>query len=114
MTAPKGYARRQVNLYWIGALLIGQQCGGAPAIEGGGAVQRVLSNVTHLGLFAVMILLPISGWVVWFGGIETAAQGRNILEMALLALMALYVVGALHRQFVLKVGLMDRMRHAEG
>jgi cytochrome b561 len=61
-----------------------------------------------------MILMPVSGSVAWFGGVEAAAQGHNILKIALLALIALHVAGALWHQFVLKDGLIARMRRAEG
>lgn len=67
-----------------------------------------------MGLYAVMILMPISGSVAWFGGVQAAAQGHNVMEVALLALVALHVVGAIHHHFLLKHGLINRMRRAEG
>ncbi len=87
---------------------------GAPAMVGESVVQRALAKGTHVGLYALMILMPISGSVAWFGGIDAAAQGHNILKVALLALIALHVAGALWHQFVLKDGLIDRMRRADG
>ena len=53
------------------------------------------------------------GSLRWFGGVELAAQGHNILKIALLALVALHVVGAVYHHFVLKDGLINRMRRAE-
>jgi cytochrome b561 len=87
---------------------------GAPAIVGESAAQRMLAKLTHLGLYALMILMPVSGSVAWFGGVEAAAQGHNLLKIALLALVALHIAGALWHQFVLKDGLIARMRRAEG
>jgi cytochrome b561 len=81
---------------------------------GESVVQRALAKGTHVGLYALMILMPISGSVAWFGGIDAAAQGHNILKVALLALIALHVAGALWHQFVLKDGLIARMRRADG
>lgn len=86
---------------------------GAPAIVGDSAVQRALAKGTHLGLYALMILMPISGSIAWFGGVDAAAQGHNILKVALLALIALHVAGALWHQFVLKDGLLMRMHRSE-
>lgn len=86
---------------------------GAPAMVGDSAVQRALAKATHLGLYALMILMPLSGSMAWFGGVELAAQGHNILKIALLALVALHVVGAGYHHFVLKDGLINRMRRAE-
>lgn len=87
---------------------------GAPDAAGDSAMQRALAKAVHLGLYAVMILMPVSGSVAWFGGVEVAAQGHNILKIALLALVALHVGGALYHQFVLKDGLITRMRRAGG
>jgi cytochrome b561 len=85
---------------------------GAPEIVGDSALQRRVATGTHLGLYVLMILMPASGAAAWFGGLEVAAQGHNILKIALLALVALHVAGALWHQFVLKDGLIARMGRA--
>lgn len=86
---------------------------GLPEMVGESALQQALAKATHLGLYALMILMPLSGSMAWFGGVELAALGHNVLKVALLALVALHVVGAVYHQFVLKDGLMNRMRRAE-
>ena len=83
---------------------------GAPAMVGENPLQRALARIVHLGLYLVMILLPVSGAVAWFGGNETAGEGHEVLKAVILALVALHVLGAVYHQFVLKDGLMDRMR----
>lgn len=87
---------------------------GVPEMVGDSALQRAAAKATHLGLYALMILMPVSGSVAWFGGVQAAAQGHNIMKIGLLALVALHVVGALYHQFVLKDGLINRMRRAGG
>ena len=87
---------------------------GAPAMVGDSAAQRALAKAAHVGLYALMILMPLSGSMAWFGGVDLAAQGHNVLKIVLLALVALHVLGALYHQFVLKDGLINRMRRAEG
>ncbi|MEZ5753217.1 MAG: cytochrome b/b6 domain-containing protein [Paracoccaceae bacterium] len=87
---------------------------GAPAMVGDIAAQRALAKAAHVGLYALMILMPLSGSMAWFGGVDLAAQGHNVLKIALLALVALHVVGALYHHFVQKDGLINRMRRAEG
>lgn len=84
-----------------------------PAIESS-KVQGILAKLTHVGLYALMILMPLSGSVTWFGGVEAAAQGHNLMKVILLALVALHVVGALYHQFVLRDGTLARMRRAQG
>ncbi|MFP7570421.1 cytochrome b [Marivita sp. S2033] len=87
---------------------------GVPAAIESSRVQGVIAKLTHLGLYALMILMPLSGAVAWFGGVDLAAQGHNILKIILLALIALHVVGALYHQFILRDGTMARMRRVQG
>lgn len=87
---------------------------GIPAMTGDSKIQQAVAGLTHIGLYALMILMPVSGALAWFGGVELGAQVHNILKIALLALIALHVIGALYHQFILKDGLINRMRRAEG
>ncbi|WP_193142761.1 MULTISPECIES: cytochrome b [unclassified Meridianimarinicoccus] len=84
---------------------------GVPAPIEGSGLQHMIAKLTHVGLYALMILMPISGSVAWFGGVEAAAEGHEVLKVALLALIVLHVVGALYHQFVLRDGTLARMRH---
>lgn len=86
---------------------------GVPRATEAGKVQGILTKLTHVGLYALMILMPVSGSVAWFGGVEAAAQGHNVMKIILLALIALHVVGALYHQFVLRDGTLARMRRAQ-
>ena len=84
-----------------------------PGVESSN-VQAILARLTHVGFYALMILMPISGSLAWFGGIEAAAQGHNAMKIVLLALVALHVAGVLHHQFELRDGTLARMRPAQG
>ncbi len=87
---------------------------GTTALTEGSPVLRAMARVTHQGLYALMILMLVSGAIAWFGGVDLAAQGHNVLKVVLLALVALHVIGALYHHLVLKDGTIDRMRRAEG
>jgi cytochrome b561 len=87
---------------------------GAPGVAGGSRGQRMLAQATHAGLYGLMLLLPLSGAVAWFGGVAAAADAHGVLKTLLLALVALHVLGALYHHFVLKDGVLNRMRRAEG
>ena len=67
------------------------------------------ANVTHLALYALLLLMPLSGAVAWFGGVEPAAEAHEAFKVALLALVGLHVVAALFHHFVLKTDVMRRM-----
>lgn len=87
---------------------------GAPAApDGEPAHLRFLAKATHVALYAVMVLMPISGGVAWFGGVEAAKAGHNLGKIALLVFVLLHVLGAIYQRFVLKTDVMRRMVHAE-
>lgn len=71
---------------------------------------KLAAKATHLGLYALMLLMPLSGAMAWFGGVQTAAFGHNVMKVVLLALVALHVLGALYHQFVLRNNLLLRMK----
>lgn len=83
---------------------------GIPPMIGDSAVLNAVARLTHLGLYALMILMPASGAMAWFGGVEAAAATHNVLKVALLALVVLHIAGALYHQIVLKDGVMARMK----
>ena len=86
---------------------------GVPQAIEANKVQGILAKMTHVGLYALLILMPLSGASAWFGGIGTAAQVHNVLKIVLLALVTLHVVGALYHQFILRDGMLARMRRAQ-
>lgn len=85
---------------------------GIPAMVGNSAVLNAVARLTHLALYALMILMPVSGAMAWFGGVEAAAAAHNLLKIALLALIVLHIAGALYHQIVLKDSVMERMKRA--
>lgn len=71
---------------------------------------QLVAKATHAGLYLMMLALPISGAAAWFGGVGAAAEAHEVGKAILLLLVALHVVGALYHQFVLRDGIMQRMR----
>lgn len=84
---------------------------GVPDLPAGDPpLQRLAAHITHIGLYALMFGLPITGGMAWFGGIEVMAEGHEVLTSLLLVLVGLHVVAALYHQFWLKDGLLMRMK----
>lgn len=75
-------------------------------------LMKIAAHVAHWALYMLMLLLPVSGAIAWFGGAEQAASAHNVLKVALLALVGLHVAALLVHQFVLRTGLMSRMGRA--
>ena len=74
---------------------------------------KMAAQIGHLALYALMILMPVSGAAAWFGGVDFAAEVHEAMKPALLILVAVHVAASLWHQFWLKDGLMLRMKRAE-
>jgi len=70
----------------------------------------LLAKATHGLLYVLLIGMPISGAVAWFGGVEAAAGAHNALMALIMLFVVLHVAGALYHQFVLKTNLLARMK----
>ena len=87
---------------------------GAPDAPAGEApLLRLAAHGTHMALYVLMIVVPLSGREAWGGGIEAAAEVHEALKTVLLLLVLLHAAAAIWHQFWLKDGLLDRMRRAE-
>ena len=96
------------------------------------AWQRIASRVTHWALYALTLLLPLTGWMMvsgsevrrpltWFGVFDlpylpvgkaagdVGHQAHVILGWLMLALVALHIAAALRHHFVLRDGVLRRM-----
>lgn len=72
--------------------------------------QKKIAHATHYSLYGLLILLPVTGAIAWFRQSEAAAEVHSVLRILLLLLILLHFLATLYHQFVLKTGLMDRMR----
>lgn len=87
--------------------------GAPPPPEGGPALLDLGATLAHWALYALMVLIPVSGLVAWFGGVGAAGEAHEVLTNLLLALVGLHVAAALWHQFGLKDNLLLRMMRPE-
>lgn len=88
---------------------------GAPALpEEEPALLKLAASATHLGLYALLLLMPISGIIAWFGNNEMAGEAHEVMRALLLLLVLVHILGALYQQFILKTDVLSRMRKPEG
>jgi len=97
-----------VLLIWRLALRLTRGVPPLPAEEP--PAMQMAAHVTHWALYALMVLVPVSGAVAWFGLVKPAAEAHEVMKSILLVVVGLHVLGALYHQFVLKTNLMDRMK----
>ena len=83
---------------------------GAPEAPAGPALIHWAGKITHLALYGLMVLVPLSGMAAWFGGPVVAAEAHEVMKNLILILVLLHVGAALYHQFLVKDGLMERMR----
>lgn len=94
----------------IWRLVLRARLGAPPPPEAEHPALKLAAKATHAALYLLLLLLPVSGAVAWFGGVEGAADGHEVMKTALLALVVLHVLGALFHQVVLKTDVLTRMK----
>jgi len=104
-----------------------------PAKVADSRIAQLLSTAVHWGFYAVMIIVPLSGWVListakvqlptlLFGVIpwphlpiaghdvhEAAEEVHELMADLIIPLLALHVIGAVRHQFILKDAILERM-----
>lgn len=70
---------------------------------------KFAARATHFLIYVLIIGMPISGSVAWFGGLPGAAAAHVLAKNVLLALVVLHVAGALFQAVVLKSDVLARI-----
>ena len=74
---------------------------------------RLAARAVHLAFYAVILLMPATGGMAWFGGLETMAAVHGAGKPVILALVALHIGGALYQHFVARTDVLRRMLRPE-
>lgn len=97
-----------------------------------GNLQRLVAKVTHLAFYALMLIVPLTGWIMSSAGkypisiyglfewpklavakgsalAEIAHEGHELLGFLMAGLVVLHVAAALHHHFVMKDNILRRM-----
>lgn len=83
---------------------------GVPDLPAGdGPMLRKAAHAGHMALYALMILMPLSGMAAWFGGAHAAAEVHEAMKPLMILLVAVHVAAAVWHQVWLRDGLMRRM-----
>lgn len=80
-----------------------------PLPENESPALKALAHGIHLLLYLVMILMPVSGAVAWFGGVEGAANAHGLMRFVLLPAVLIHVAGALVQHYWIKSDVLRRM-----
>lgn len=80
-----------------------------PHPEAGSALQHRIAGIVLIALYAVMLLMPVSGSAAWFLGIEQAGDMHSLARFVMLPAILLHILGALVQHFVLKTDSLRRI-----
>ncbi len=85
---------------------------GVPAApEGESRMLKLAGEAGHVALYTLMIAMPVTGLLVWYGGVASLADVHGgVLKVLFWVVIAGHVVAALYHHFILKDGLLNRMR----
>jgi len=87
---------------------------GAPALpENEPRAMKITATATHHTLYLLLVLVPISGAVAWFGKVGPAGGAHELLKTLLMILILLHVAGALYQHYGLKTDVLKRMMKPE-
>ena len=92
---------------WRLVLRFGRGVPEAP--EGTSALMQKAGEAGHWALYALMVALPVTGLLGWYGGIVSAIDLHQLAKVALIAVVSLHVLAALYHQYIRKDRLLLRM-----
>lgn len=78
------------------------------------ALIRFAARASHVLLYLLIILMPVSGISAWFLGLEPAGVAHGLMFNLLLAVIALHIAGALYEHFIARTDVLKRMTKPEG
>jgi cytochrome b561 len=76
------------------------------------AILNWLGHATHILLYGFIFVMPLTGALAWFFGVELAAKAHEIGRLILIPAIGFHVVGALAEHFVFRNDTLKRMLRA--
>lgn len=86
--------------------------GAPPPHASNPAIVNWLGHATHFLLYGFIILMPLTGAIAWFFGVEFSAKLHEIGRLVLIPAISLHVLGALVEHFVFRNDSLRRMLKA--
>ena len=74
---------------------------------------NLFGTIAHWALYGFIFLMPLTGAVAWFIGLEVSAELHEIGRLVLIPLIGAHVLGALAEHYVFKTNSLRRMLKAE-
>jgi len=70
-------------------------------------------HAAHVLLYTFLFLMPLTGAIAWFTGLELSAELHELGRLVLIPLIALHALGALAEHFVFRTNSLTRILKSE-
>ncbi|MGI3170074.1 cytochrome b [Pseudooceanicola sp. C21-150M6] len=78
-------------------------------VAGEPEIFQTAARYAHIAMYALLLLLPVTGLVAWFLQVGAAAELHEILKTLLMILVIMHVAAVALHQLVWKTGVLHRM-----
>jgi len=87
---------------------------GVPADPVGTTAKMALvAHWGHIGLYGLMLAVPLTGLIGWYGNQSLLVEAHGWLKPVLIVVILGHIAAALNHQFILKDGLLLRMKRPQ-
>jgi len=73
------------------------------------AIINWIGHAAHILLYGFIFIMPITGLIAWFGGVELSAELHELGRLILIPIIGLHVLGAFAEHFVFHNDSLRRM-----
>ena len=81
--------------------------------EGESDMMKLAAAAGHWGLYAIMVGASVTGLIAWYGAIPAMGEVHQLFQPLFYLLIGVHVAAALYHHFILKDGLLNRMRQPQ-
>lgn len=78
-------------------------------IKGGNPRLEQLATLAHYALYVLMVLVPVSGIIAWYGKIAIFGDIHVVLMNLMVTLVGLHILAAPYHHFILKDNTLNRI-----
>lgn len=76
-------------------------------------MMALVAHWGHVGLYALMLAVPLTGLIGWYGNQSLLVEAHGWLKPVLIVVILGHIAAALYHQFILKDGLLLRMKRPQ-
>lgn len=74
---------------------------------------QIAGEAVHHAIYVLLVLLPVSGSIAWFAGVQQAGAAHVLFQNLLLVAIGLHIGGALFQHFIRRSNVMMRMLQSQ-